>query len=72
MKVGDMVRSKAGGPRMVINDILIAGVMRCVWWSKNDGAFKSQDFHPTALVSAAEEEPERPRVTRGTRNPGIE
>lgn len=72
MKIGDMVRSKAGGPRMVVSAEIGTTRWTCVWWSVKEGAFKSQDFHPNALVQAEEAESPGPRASgRGVRNPGL-
>lgn len=49
MKVGDLVRSKAGGPRMVVNAELINDQWLCVWWSNPQNEFKSEKFHTNAL-----------------------
>lgn len=50
MKVGDVVESKAGGPKMVISEERGNGLWRCVWWHRGEGVFKFYDFSAEALA----------------------
>lgn len=49
MKIGDVVRLKSGGPKMVISeDLTDSGLHYCKWFSEQ-GDLKSNYFKPTEL-----------------------
>ena len=48
VKPGDVVQSSAGGPTMVVSEVLSSIKIRCVW--RVDGKYLADTFHPKTLV----------------------
>lgn len=71
MNVGDVVRCKAGGPKLVITAVLQDRSCRCVWWHAGEGVFKYYDFNSSVL--APYEEPTGSNAPgRGVRSSGVD
>jgi len=52
-KIGNEVWFKSGGPKMVVSATDIehmAGYVECVWYSKKDDCYKSQNLREDLLV----------------------
>ena len=48
-EAGNIVRHKAGGPKMVIRSIKADGRCFCSWYSQFNDKFDSKDFQPEEL-----------------------
>lgn len=59
-RVGDMVRSKDGGPPMIVGEVAPSGALTCVFYTRSargftDHVFRADEVHLTTATSLYDE-----------------